>query len=252
MFAAQQVIWSAAVGRLRCEFLADCASDNAGDDVGEVGLPFAALPAAEPLFVPTVVEVPMRGPAAFRLPKPRNRSAARVAGLFELAIDCVAKRVGRGADVRTFAAVTRALKGGALSDRQAAVRVVVAVQVMVATRAVDYLKGAKGLPPLVRETMGANPFSGAVYMFRAKRADRIKPVLWGGTGVCPFAKRLEDGKFQWPSIGDSVVRLTAAKLQALLERLDLRRMHDARETRSRRVDGQDPGNLFYWMIETTW
>ena len=70
-----------------------------------------------------------------------------------------------------------------------------AVRVMVATRPVDFRKGAEGLAALVRETMGADPFSGAVYVFRAKRADRVKLIYWDGTGVCLFAKRLEDGKF---------------------------------------------------------
>ena len=79
--------------------------------------------------------------------------------------------------------------------------------------------------------MDADPFSGAVYVFRAKRADRIKLVYFNGTGVCLFAKRQEDSKFQWPAIADGVVRLTAAQLQALLEGLDWRRVHDARETR---------------------
>jgi len=46
-----------------------------------------------------------------------------------------------------------------------------AVRVMVATQPVDFRKGADGLAALVRETMGADPFSGAVYVFRAKRAD---------------------------------------------------------------------------------
>jgi len=41
--------------------------------------------------------------------------------------------------------------------------------------------------------MTADPFSGAVYVFRAKRADRIKLIFWDGTGLCLFAKRLEDG-----------------------------------------------------------
>ena len=79
--------------------------------------------------------------------------------------------------------------------------------------------------------MDADPFSGAVYVFRAKRADRIKLVYFNGTGVCLFAKRQEDSKFQWPAIADGVVRLTAAQLQALLEGLDWRRVHDARQTR---------------------
>ncbi|KAB2957249.1 MAG: IS66 family insertion sequence element accessory protein TnpB [Rhizobiaceae bacterium] len=102
---------------------------------------------------------------------------------------------------------------------------------MVATKPVDFRKGAEGLAGLVRDTMGADPFSGAVYVFRARRADRIKLVFFDGTGVCLFAKRLEDGKFQWPAITDGVVRLTAAQLQALLEGLDWRRVHDARDTR---------------------
>lgn len=102
------------------------------------------------------------------------------------------------------------------------------VRVMVATRPVDFRKGAEGLAALVREAMGADPFSGAVYVFRAKRADRIKLVYWDGSGLCLLVKRLEDGKFCWPAITDGVVRLTAAQLQALLEGLDWRRVHEAR------------------------
>ncbi|MER9443604.1 IS66 family insertion sequence element accessory protein TnpB [Mesorhizobium sp. M0340] len=55
-----------------------------------------------------------------------------------------------------------------------------AVKVMVATKPVDFRKGAEGLAALVRETMGADPFSGAVYVFRAKRTDRIKLIVWDG------------------------------------------------------------------------
>ena len=84
----------------------------------------------------------------------------------------------------------------------------------------------------MRETTGADPFSGAIYVFRARRADRIKLVYFDGTGVCLLAKRLEDGKFVWPAITDGVVRLTAAQLLALLEGLDWRRVHDAREMRA--------------------
>jgi transposase len=63
-----------------------------------------------------------------------------------------------------------------------------AVRVMVATKPVDFRKGAEGLAALVREVMEADPFDGAVYVFRSKRADRIKLVFWDGTGVCLFAK----------------------------------------------------------------
>lgn len=107
-----------------------------------------------------------------------------------------------------------------------------AVKVMVATKPVDFRKGAEGLAALVRETMGADPFSGTVAVFRAKRADRVKLVYFDGTGVCLLAKRLEDGKFCWPATTGGVVRLTAAQLQALLEGLDWRRVHNAREIRA--------------------
>jgi transposase len=106
-----------------------------------------------------------------------------------------------------------------------------AVRVMVATRPVDFRKGAEGLAALVREEMGADPFSGAVYVFRAKRADRVKLIFWDGSGVCLYAKRLEDGAFRWPNVADGVMRLTAAELSALLEGLDWRCIHAARRTR---------------------
>ena len=62
------------------------------------------------------------------------------------------------------------------------------VRVMMATRPVDFRKGAEGLAALVRETMKSDPFSGAVYVFRAKRADRVKLIYWDGTGVCMFLR----------------------------------------------------------------
>jgi len=92
-----------------------------------------------------------------------------------------------------------------------------AVRVMVATRLVDFRKGAEGLAALVRESIQADSFSSAVYVFRAKRADRVKLIYWDGTGVCLFAKRLETGSFCWRNVQDGVIRLTVAQLSALLE-----------------------------------
>ena len=82
---------------------------------------------------------------------------------------------------------------------------------MVATRPVDFCKGADGLAARVRESLGADPFNGAVYVFLARRADRVKLVYFDGTGVCLLSKRLEDGKFCWPAVTDGVARLTAAQ-----------------------------------------
>ena len=112
-----------------------------------------------------------------------------------------------------------------------------AVRVMVATKPVDFRKGAEGLAALVRETMKADPFDGAIYVFRAKRADRIKLVYWDGTGVCLFAKRLEDGEFCWPKIEDGTMRLSATQFSALLEGLDWRRVQYAKETSAPALPG---------------
>jgi transposase len=112
-----------------------------------------------------------------------------------------------------------------------------AVRVMMATRPVDFRKGIDGLAALVREAMGADPFSGTVYVFRAKRADRAKLLFWDGSGVILAAKRLEDGKFCWPKIEDGVVRLSAAQLSALLEGLDWKRVPEARQVSAPAIAG---------------
>jgi transposase len=98
----------------------------------------------------------------------------------------------------------------------------------VATKPVEFRKGAEGLAALVRETMTADPDSGAVYVFGACGPDQAD--LLDGTGLCLFAERLEDGIFRWPKVEDGVMRLSAARLSALLEGLDWRRVPEARET----------------------
>ena len=104
-------------------------------------------------------------------------------------------------------------------------------RVLVATKPVDFRKGAEGLAALVKDQMRLEPFSGVVFVVRAKRADRIKLLWWDGTGVCLLAKRLEEGQFRWPKAEDATMRLSAAQLSALLEGLDWRRVHQSRRTR---------------------
>ena len=104
-------------------------------------------------------------------------------------------------------------------------------RILLAAQPVDFRKGVHGLAALAAEVLNADPFSGAVLVFRAKRADRIKLIWWDGTGLCLLAKRLEDGEFRWPKIQDGVTRLTSAQLGALLEGLDWRRVHQVGRTR---------------------
>ena len=74
-------------------------------------------------------------------------------------------------------------------------------QIWVACGATDLRRGFDGLSMLVQEVVKRDPFSGHLFVFRGKRADRIKILWWDGTGLCLFAKRLERGRFVWPMTG---------------------------------------------------
>src|ERR1700709_2927343 len=91
------------------------------------------------------------------------------------------------------------------------------VRVMLATRPVDFRKGMDGRPALVRDAMGADPFSGTVYVFRSKRADRVKLLVWDGSGLVLATKRVVAAQCWWPKIEDGVIRLSAAQLAALVD-----------------------------------
>lgn len=104
-------------------------------------------------------------------------------------------------------------------------------RVFVATRPVDFRKGMDGLAALAQEQLRLDPFSGVAIVFRAKRADRVKILLWDGSGMVLAAKRLEEGRFAWPLVKDGVMTLSAAQLAALFEGLDWRRVHARRRRR---------------------
>ena len=106
------------------------------------------------------------------------------------------------------------------------------VKVLVATKPIDFRKGANGLAALIKDEMRADPFSGVVYVFRAKRADRVKLLYWDGTGVVLVAKTLEQGVFRWPRIQDGAMRLSASQLSALLDGMDWTRVYRAGRTRA--------------------
>ena len=105
------------------------------------------------------------------------------------------------------------------------------IRVLVATRPVDFRRGADGLAARVQEVLRQDPFSGTVFVFRTKRADRVKLLVWDGTGLVLIWKRLENGAFRWPPITDGVMRLSGAQLEALLAGLDWSRLHVPRQGR---------------------
>lgn len=99
---------------------------------------------------------------------------------------------------------------------------------MLALTPVDFRKGMDGLAALVQEELRTDPFSGAIYVFRAKRADRLKLVFWDGTGLVLVSKRLDEDRFRWPKAENGVMRLSPAQFAALMEGLDWRRVHARR------------------------
>ena len=78
------------------------------------------------------------------------------------------------------------------------------VRILVATTPVDFRKGHDGLTALVQSSLREEPFTGTVFVFRAKRVDRLKLLYWDGTGLVMAYKRLEETSFTWPAIKDGV------------------------------------------------
>ena len=93
------------------------------------------------------------------------------------------------------------------------------VRILLAARPADFRKGMDGLAALVQQALRVDPFAGEVFIFRAKRGDRVKLLVFEGTGLVLVTRRLEAGRFCWPSPAEGVVRLTGAQLATLLEGL---------------------------------
>jgi transposase len=95
-------------------------------------------------------------------------------------------------------------------------------RVWLATGRTDMRKGFDGLALLVQETLKRDPHGGHLFVFRGRRGNLIK-VLWhDGQGMCLFSKRLERGRFIWPSPAGGTVAITPAQLGYLLEGIDWR------------------------------
>jgi transposase len=89
----------------------------------------------------------------------------------------------------------------------------------------DMRRGLDGLSALVQTALSADVLSGQLFIFRGRRADRVKIIWHDADGLCLFYKRLDRGKFVWTQAADGVVLLTPAQLSTLLEGIDWRRVH---------------------------
>jgi transposase len=97
-----------------------------------------------------------------------------------------------------------------------------AVRVFAYPAPTDLRKGYDGLYGLVQRGLGSDVLSGDLFLFVNRRRTSCKVLLWDGTGLCIFCKRLEQGRFAalWRNDG-KVVRLTASELALFIEGCDL-------------------------------
>jgi transposase len=93
------------------------------------------------------------------------------------------------------------------------------VQVWAYTRPADLRKGYNGLYGLVTGEMQRDPLSGDCFLFVNRNRNRCKVLVWDGTGLCIYMKRLERGRFAalWGGEDDEPVRLTQSELSLFLE-----------------------------------
>ena len=97
-------------------------------------------------------------------------------------------------------------------------------QVFLAVEPVDIRKGADGLSRLVQQSLGKPPCDGSAYAFRNRNGNRLKLLVWDGTGVWLCVRRLHKGRFTWPQSDDTVFTLSQADWQWLTTGVDWRRL----------------------------
>ncbi len=99
------------------------------------------------------------------------------------------------------------------------------VRIYLATEHADMRKGIDGLGALVRQ-FGEDVFSGHLFVFVSRRADKLEILTWDTGGFVVFYKRLEKGRFKLPKVaaGQTTIRLDAAQLTLLLEGIDFSKL----------------------------
>src|ERR1700685_1118114 len=97
-------------------------------------------------------------------------------------------------------------------------------RVLLATRPVDFRKGAHGLAALAQEVLAENPFSGAVIVWRCKRGDCVKILVWDTSGLVLIWKQLQQGSFRWPPIMNGLTKLSPVESTGLFDGIDWTRV----------------------------
>ena len=96
-------------------------------------------------------------------------------------------------------------------------------RVWLAAGVTDMRKGFAALAAQAEAVLKQDPFAGHLFVFRGRRGDLVK-ILWhDGLGMSLYAKRLDRGKFIWPSASAGAVSISAAQMAYMLEGIDWRR-----------------------------
>ncbi|WP_232520794.1 IS66 family insertion sequence element accessory protein TnpB [Rhodobacter sp. CZR27] len=74
-------------------------------------------------------------------------------------------------------------------------------RIFLATQPIDFRKGMDGLAAHIANSFDRDPFDGAIYVFRSRRADRLKLIYWDGTGLVLILKRIAASFAQWQAAG---------------------------------------------------
>jgi transposase len=97
------------------------------------------------------------------------------------------------------------------------------VRVFLCTQPADMRKSFDGLAQMVREFLSQDPLSGHLFVFRNKRADRLKLLYWDSDGLAIWYKRLEEGSLRFPPVPEHGhgLEIRAADLTMILDGVDL-------------------------------
>ncbi len=99
-------------------------------------------------------------------------------------------------------------------------------RIWLATEATDMRCGFDRLAERVQSVIGEDPLSGHLFVFRSRRADRVKILLWDRDGFILWYKRLEAGVFKLPRVseGSRSVELRASELAMILDGIDMTKL----------------------------
>ena len=172
----------------------------------------ASAPRMVPVVVAPAAQLPVSG-------MPETASTAAVMSLVSLRLS-----LGNGMSLALEIGSRRAACGGAGALEASMLKLPPDTRVFMAVAPVDMRRSFSGLCAIITETLGANPIGGDLFLFRGKRSDRVKAIMWDRTGLAIWYKRLERGKYKWPSPDAVSMELTEQELALLLDGVDFTRI----------------------------